>query len=113
MEEDTASKIQRLKDWNGILIFIVVVLALVSLFHAHEPSVTKSELDREISKAKQEQMNELFGTETGLQSAMECAMWGLWWRNKLNASLKPWFEAVYDTSILENLCTEDVPEFTG
>ena len=111
MVENEELRIKKLKDWNGILLFVISVLLVVIYFHPNHTVMPtneyKAKIDGIAREAKQEQMNELFGTEKALQNTMECAMWGLWWNNRLNPSLKPWFEATYDTQRLETTCTSD------
>lgn len=110
MAENDELRIRRLKDWNSILLFVIVVLLVFIYFHPNHTVMPTNEYNAKIDKtereAKQEQMNELFGTVEALQSTMECAMWGLWWNDRLNPSLKPWFEATYDTYGLEVMCTD-------
>ncbi len=120
MEEDTASKIQRLKDWNGLLLLVVAVLLIIIWLHPNHTVMPTSKFNDKIEKtrreAKEEQMDALFGTDERLQQTMVCAMWGLWWNDTLDPSLKQWFEAMYDTSRVETTCTDagdPGPEFAG
>ena len=111
MTDSNESHIRKLKDWNGILLFVIAVLLVIIYIHPNHTVMPTDEYKSKIEKtqrdAREEQMNALFGSQAALENTMVCAMWGLWSNNRLNASLKQWLEATYDPYRLETTCTGD------